>query len=577
MNENDIRLNPFVYISETDIRFYLMVLIGIIVPSLWALIFAIVIFYVMAGAEITLILRLLIVIPIFLFIPILIYRDYKKSTGKIEKESKLKEFDPKKYPEHHEYIEKLHSEYFSREKKPVLMVQPLDASKSAFTFGTKNHMYIGIPGGLIKMFRENLNGFKTIFLHEMGHIVNRDVEKTYLANSTWRSLFLTLSVPLGIFLLYEIYLALSIFYLGNLAGYDMDYIISKMDIGKRVALYGGIIIYFIIFLGVIYVLRNQIIRIREFYADARVVEWERSPENIVKTLEESGGEQYSKFELLKKFHPNINERIQILKNNLSLFDPSLWIAFSIGFFYGLIELSLPFFNQIFSLSSSEWAAMANENYQSSGEIYIGLRAIISVFIVPVLMLPVSLSFHKSILRDTFIEKKNYFSSTTISNLIKFSMAFSLGWLTNELIYFPAIISLYEINTIMSNLLDIAKAWFWHALYFSIVLLYILIFSSILIRRSFNKKEAVKNFIFVSILSSFLYILIRFYAIETLNNKPLTMVFFFVFSCVTYIFIKIKDKKLSCPSCNDKIDFSVFRRNCPNCQQNLYPWAIYSFS
>lgn len=577
MNEKNIRLNPFVYISETDVRFYLLVFIGIIMPSLWALIFGIVIFFVMAGAEITLFLRLLIVIPIFSFIPVLIYWDYKRFPQKIIKESKLKEFDKKKYPEHNEYIEKLHGEYLSAEKKPVLMVQPLYPSKSAFTFGTKNHMFIGISGGLIKMFRENINGFKSIFLHEMGHIVNRDVEKTYLANSTWRSLFLTMSIPLGIFLLYELYLTLSIFYLGIRVGYDMDYIISTMNLGKRVALYGGIVLYFVIFLGIIYVLRNQIIRIREFYADAKVLEWEKSPERIVKTLEESGGEQYSRFEILKKFHPNINERIQVLKNNLSLFNPDMWVAFSIGFFFGLIELTLPFFNQIFSMSSSEWAAMASQNYQSTGETYVGLRAIISIFVFPILMLPVSSSFHKSILRDVFIYNKKYFSSATVLTLIKFSLVFSLGWLTYTIISFPTIVSLYEINVLMRDLLDIANTWLKHAFDFSIVLLYILFFSSILIRRSFNRKEAVRNFFMVSVLSSLLYIINRYYFVETLHNRFLLIVFFLIFSVLTYTFIKMKDKKLLCPGCNKKIDFSVFRLNCPNCQHDLYPWAIYSFS
>jgi Zn-dependent protease with chaperone function len=554
-----------------------MILIGIIMPSLWALIFGIVIFYVMAGAKITLFLRLLIVIPIFSFIPLLIYRDYKRSPKKIIKESKLKEFDEKKYPEHHEFIEKLHGEYLSAGKKPALMVQPLDPSKSAFTFGTKNHISIGIPGGLIKMFRENIDGFKSIFLHEMGHIVNRDVEKTYLANSTWRSLFLTLSIPLGIFLLYEIYLILSIFYLGISLGYDMDYIISTMNFGKRVALYGGIILYFLIFLGIIYVLRNQIIRIREFYADAKVLEWEKSPERIVKTLEESGGEQYSRFEILKKFHPNINERIHVLKNNLSLFNPSLWIAFSIGFFFGLIELTMTFFNQIFSMSSSEWAAMANQNYQSTGETYDLFRAIISIFIFPILMLPVSSSFHKSVLRDIFINNKKYFTSATVLTLIKFSLVFSLGWLTYAIISFPTIASLYEINILIRDLLDIANTWLKHAFDFSIVLLYILFFSSILIRRSFSRKDAGKNFIAISVLSSFLYIINRYYFVETLHNRSLLIVFFLIFSVLTYTFIKMKDKNLFCPGCNKRIDFSILQSNCPSCQQELYPWATYSFS
>lgn len=578
MKNNKIRLNPFVYISETDVRFYLLIFSGIIIPSFWALIFGIVLLLVMAAAEITLFLRLLISISIFSFIPLLIYWDYKKSIQKIIKESKLKKFDGKKYPDHHEYIEKLYVEHLSAEKKPTLMIQPLDPSKSAFTFGTKNHMFIGIPGGLIKMFRENINGFKSIFLHEMGHIINRDVEKTYLANSTWRSLFLTLSIPLGIHLLYDIYLLLSIFYHGILAGYDMDHIISRMISGNILLMLGEFTLYFLIFLGIIYLLRKHIIRLREFYADAKVLEWDESPDKIIKTLEESGEEQYSKFELLKKFHPSINERIQILKNNQSLFNPSLWVAFSIGFFYGIIELSLSFLKTlIFSISSLEWIAMGSEEYQPNTEINIAFRAFISIFIFTILMLAISSSFHKSILKDVFIDNVRYFSTATVLNVIKFSLVFSLGWLTNIIILFTLFVSLYEINILIGDFLDIAKAWIFHAIYFSIALFFLLIFASMLIRRSFSKKEAWRNFLIVTVFSSILYIIIRFGAIEILNNKPLIIVIFFIFSVVAYTFIRIKDKRVCCPGCNKKIDFSVLRLRCPNCQQNLYSWAIYSFS
>ena len=579
MKNEKIRLNPFVYISETDIRFYLFVIIGIIVPSFCALIFAIIISFVMGELEITIFLRLLIMVPIFSFIPLLIYWNYKRFSKKIMEKSKLKEFDQKKFPDHCEYIEKLHERYLPTVKQPTLMYQPLDPSESAFTFGTKNQLYIGISGGLIRKFRKNIEGFKSIFLHEMGHITNRDVEKTYLVASTWRSLFLTLSIPLGISILYTIYLTLGIFYFGILVGYDMDYIISRMNLGGWSLMYGGITLYFLIFLAIVYVLRNQIIRLREFYADAKVLEWEESPEGIVKTLEESGGKRYSKFEILTKFHPNINERIQVLKNNSRLFTPSLWVAFAIGFFYGLIELSLSSLKTlIFSISSLEWTAMGSAEYQPNVELNIAFRAFISIFIFTILMLAVSSSFHKSILKDVFIDNARYFSTATILNVIKFSLAFSLGWLTYTIISFPQVVFLYEINILIGDLFDIAKAWIFHAIYFSIVLVFLLIFASMLIRRSFSKKEAEKNFLIITVFSSILYIINRFIAIEILHNKPLLIVFFLIFSVVTYTFIKIKDRKLCCPNCNNKIsNLSRLKLNCPNCRHNLYSWAVYSFS
>lgn len=605
MKEETMRLNPFVYISETDIRFYLLVLIGIIMPSLWASLFGVIIFSSMGGTEIiSLFQRLLIVVLIFSFIPILIYWIYKRYPRKIIKKSKLKEFDKKRFQDHHGCIKKLYGKYLSTVKRPTLMYRftknPLELP---FTFGTKDYMYISIPSGLIMMFRKNIGGFKSIFLHEMGHIANRDVEKTYLADSTWKSLFLTLSIPFGILLIFGIILTSSMLYYGILAGYSLDYIISRINPGRASLLYGGVILYFLIFWGIVYVLRKQIIQVREFYADAKVLEWEESPEEIVKTLEEFRGEfkpkiepnlvgkcismakriipklteeAREKFGILTKFHPNINERIQVLKNNSTLFAPSLWVAFTIGFFYGLIE-SYSMLFKLFIFSDTIWIA-SGEYSLSVQDIAIGFRALISIFIFTILMLAVSSSFHKSILKDAFSDNTGYFSPATILNAIKFSLVFSLGWLTSIMpIITDNSLYLYEINILIGNLLDIARIWISHAVYFSMALIFLLIFASMLIRRSFSKKEAGRNFLMITVLSSFLYIINRFVAIEILHNKPLLIVFFLIFSVVTYTFIKIKEKKLLCPGCSKKIDFSVFRLKCQNCQQDLYPWAIYSFS
>ena len=673
-----MRLNPFVYISETDIRFYLLVLIGIIIPSLWASLFGIAIFSLIGGAGIiSLFQRLLIVVPIVSFIPLLIYWNYKRYPRKIIKESELTEFDKKRYSDHFEYIGKLYGKYLSTVKRPTLMYRfttnPLELP---FTFGTKEHMYVSIPSGLIQMFRKylfswdnipgndsekllrflrddlnigwaenaeirksddsihiikdknsaeitiderkekailkigddrshdlqvkkekgelniyfqkNIGGFKSIFLHEMGHIANRDVEKTYLADSTWKSLFLTLSIPLGFVLLYVI----------------IDYIILRINPG----IYGDVtirfILYFLIFGGIIYVLRKQIIRLREFYADAKALEWEESPEEIVKTLEKFSGEFKPKIEpnlrrkwismakriipklveearekiwILTKFHPKVNERIQVLKNNSSLFVPSLWVAFAIGFFYDLIEAGSVLFKSLI-FSDTFWAAVAeNVGYQPL-LLDIGFRALISIFIFSILMLAVSSSFHKSILKDVFIDNTKYFSTATILNAVKFSLAFSLGWVANTTILLSTFFSFYEINFVMWLLLNIPTHWILHAVYFSIALVFLIIFASMLMRRSFSKKEAKKNFLIITILSSFLYIINRFVAIEILDNMLLLIVFFLIFSVLAYIFIKIKDRRLCCPNCNNKIsNLSGLKLNCPNCHHNLYSWAIYSFS
>ena len=616
MTNEEIRLNPFVYISETDIRFYLLVLIGIITPSSWAFGYGIVIFipiFRFLDLQITSFLGLLILVPIVLFIPILIYFKYMRYPKKVIKMENLKEFDKQKFFKYWECIEKLYSKYLSINKQPILMYSlNLKGKDSAITFGTGNHMYIGIFGKLIKKYNENVDSFKSIFLHEMGHITNKDVEKVYLAESTWQSLKLTLAIPLAIFIIFVliIYLIMKFYELlyfifGSLAGSYIaiteDPEMSLLQL-QTIQSLSGVILYLTLFLIIVYVLRNQIIRLREFHADAKVLEWEKSPDKIIKALQgeidksttpinmtnkekiktwifsklflkENRGEHYSIFEIAK-FHPNTKERIQVLKNNSMLFTPSLWVAFTIGFFYGLILVESFNFYELFS--DFYWESLGTGiEYQPPSMII--PYALITIFIFPFLMLAVSSNFHKSILKVVFIDKKDNFSTSSILNIIKFSIVFGLGLQIISILWLP-------ININVVNILNI-KSLIFSAFYFSLTLTFLLIFGSMLIKRSFSKKEAEKNFLKITVFSSVLYIVNRLVILDPNFNLPLfemppnlsfVILFFLFYSAITFAIIKIKDKKLLCPRCRKKIKIANFQLNCPNCQYNLYSWAIYSF-
>lgn len=566
-----MRLNPFTYISETDIRFYLLVAISIIMPSLWTLLFVLVSSSVEWQIEITLFQRLAILIPILILNALFIYWNYKNFPRKIVKKSKFKKFDQKKFPDHFEYINKLYQQHPSIGKQPTLIYQPFDRSESAFTFGTKDKLHIAISGGLIITFRKSLDKFKSIFLHEMGHLANGDVEKTYLAAAASRSLSFILPISLGILVLSNLYYLLGMLYHGIVAGYDLTYIISRMNLEQWGLMYGGLALYFLFFWLFTFLLRNQLIRLREFYADARVVEWEDSPEDIIKTLEESGGKQHSKFEILTKFHPNIKERIKVLKSNFPLFAPSLLVAFTIGFFYWEIEMRLSFLKTIIS----SWEMMARGIFIS--ELNVEFRAFISIFLFTALMLMISSSFHKMILKDLFIMKTRYFSIATILTLVKFSMAFSLGYLTtNILSYIES--GPFALEYLIMDLPVYPLVWVLMTLDFSFALIFLISFGSMLIRRSFSRRKAEKNFLAVTILASFLYICNRYVAVETFHNRLLLIVFFAVFSVLVYIFIRKVDKELNCPNCKSKISISrELDLNCPNCNHELYSWAIYSIS
>ena len=578
MTDEEIHLNPFIYISETDIRFYLTVIIGVLVPFFWAWLVVLMISSLVGEFEITMSLRILVMIPLIIIIPLLIYWQFSKFPEKIVKESRLRELDEKKFPEESEYIKQLATVFPPTVNRPELMYNPLDPSVSAFTFGTWKKTFIGIPGGVLRTFRKNIDGFRSIILHEFGHIVNRDVEKTYLAESTWRSLLITIPISLIILLCDILYTTSGIFYYGIRAGFSITDLMSMTKIGDILAIYSGILLYLLIFMGIVYLLRNQIIRLREFYADARVLAWEGPSGGLVKTLEGLGEEPASRFDILTKFHPLISERIQVLKDNRELFTPSLWVGLSIGFFYGIMDLELPGFLRLLTLTSQEWGFMKTANYQPATEIFIVPRAAISLLFFTFLFLAVSSSFHRWTVWAFFRKGTRILSARTLLTVLLFSLAFSLGWLTDYFIGYLEWISVYGIDVLFTDLPSISDAWIKHALYFALSVIYLIIFASMFLQRSFSRKEADRYFLYVSVAASTLYLLNRFLFIEVYHNKPMVLVSFLIFSLVTYIIIKFNDRDLVCPNCRNKQLIQPEPQfNCKMCGNALYSWVISSHS
>ena len=188
-----------------------------------------------------------------------IYWNYRLFPNKIIKKSKFKKFESRKFPEHYEYIKKLYEKHIPGAKQPELMYQAFDDSETAFTFGTKNHNYIGISGRIITKFRTDIKGFQTVILHELSHIANRDVEKTYLAASAWRILIFTLLISIGIHILFQTGLAAITLLAGIIAGTDIDYLLASIVPGPATIVRTVAYLYFLPFLITVYVLRNQIL------------------------------------------------------------------------------------------------------------------------------------------------------------------------------------------------------------------------------------------------------------------------------------------------------------------------------
>ena len=201
---------------------------------------------------------------------------------------------------------------------------------SGLAFGYRPHQTIaldGSPRGLRLQLRRSPDAVQAIVLHEAAHIANQDVERSYFAQALW-----TVVVPLTVIPLLSWVLITGIGSIVSLAGQGQSALepLSMMLLtAVRVA----------IMLGIIGLVRAQLLRTRELYADARAASWGARQGLLTNLGKAATSETQSKANAWR-LHPPAQERIATIENPQRLFQPSWVIPFVTGFLLALVMTGL---------------------------------------------------------------------------------------------------------------------------------------------------------------------------------------------------------------------------------------------
>ena len=206
-------------------------------------------------------------------------------------------------------------------KRPVILWNPLNASTGGLAFGRLGRYYVSLMGGLVTRYYTDLPAFRSTVLHELAHLKNGDVDKTYLTIALWRAFVIASLVPLA---------------LSQLVRYPLD-LISNLGIILNLGLRA-------IFLAVmVFVIRNAVLRAREYYADLRVSVWEGAGGPLTRILEVGSGEVRGWRSRLFSMHPTNEQRVSVLADPLPLFRMGFPEAFAAGIVAGIAYPSLEIF------------------------------------------------------------------------------------------------------------------------------------------------------------------------------------------------------------------------------------------
>ncbi|MBV6391972.1 MAG: Protease HtpX [Anaerolineales bacterium] len=204
-------------------------------------------------------------------------------------------------------------------RPPVFLSDPFNANIGGLAFGRMGRRYVALNGGLLAEFHGNPARFRAIVRHELAHLKNNDVDKTYFAVSASLAFGLVALIPLGISLIDDVF-------------FGTDFIFG-LNLAWRA----------IVIAGYVYLALAALLRTREIHADIRASIWDGEAGALREMLSKpSGGNRLS----FLGFHPDSRHRLRSFDEPQRLFRLPFWDAFAAGI---ASTLAFPDLNALFGL------------------------------------------------------------------------------------------------------------------------------------------------------------------------------------------------------------------------------------
>ncbi|MGW4126141.1 M48 family metalloprotease [Nocardia sp. NPDC004711] len=193
---------------------------------------------------------------------------------------------------------------------------------SGLAFGGIRRSYIVLSRGLIGLFENDREKFEAVVLHELAHVRNRDLGITSFTLALWRSFVIVVILPR----------LLMDFPFGVLLGGIPTQVIERATPGPFWPVAPWILAAQTIGLAILAgVTRYSVLRSRELYADARVVEWRQDCMPLRELFESvRQTRRLSPMEILRKSHPSATVRVAALSNVSPLIQPGLLFSVVLG-------------------------------------------------------------------------------------------------------------------------------------------------------------------------------------------------------------------------------------------------------
>jgi Peptidase family M48 len=183
----------------------------------------------------------------------------------------------------------------------------------------------------VTLFSTDRASFRAIVLHELAHLGDADVNKTYFSLASWWAFVIVALIPFTVI---------------SLIGFVQAPYVLLNEAWRVLAM--TVLVFLIL---------ASTLRVREFYADIRSAIYENSAGPLLRVLNMLEKPK-SRWHRLTLFHPDPLERAQTLNETDRLFHLSFWDALGFGIAIGIAapnvqDLLFSFFNLLPQIAASD--------------------------------------------------------------------------------------------------------------------------------------------------------------------------------------------------------------------------------
>ncbi|WP_155375332.1 M48 family metalloprotease [Catellatospora vulcania] len=143
-------------------------------------------------------------------------------------------------------------------RPPRFVLDPHAVAPGGLAFGRTGRYWVRINAGLVPLRITDPAAFRAVVLHELAHLRNRDVDIAYATMALWRAFVALALLPMAVAIVHP-----RIFVDPSTPPWvSADYPREVLNSGSRTVL----------FVGIVYLVRNSVLRAREILADARAAQ-----------------------------------------------------------------------------------------------------------------------------------------------------------------------------------------------------------------------------------------------------------------------------------------------------------------